>query len=79
MRYLIDDKYYNKASGPILYYAGNEGGVWGFYNNSGFIVETLAKEFGALVVFAEHRFYGESMPFGNKTYDRENLRFLSVE
>ena len=79
MRYIIDSQHYNASHGPILFYAGNEGGVWGFYNNSGFLVETLARKFGALVVFAEHRFYGKSMPFGNQTFQKENLRFLSVE
>lgn len=79
MRYIIDWTYYNNKSGPILFYAGNEGGIWTFYNNSGFMAETLAKEMGALVVFAEHRYYGESMPFGNETYFRPNLRFLNIE
>ena len=32
-----------------------------------------------MVIFAEHRFYGESMPFGDKTFDKENLRFIAVE
>lgn len=27
----------------------------------------LAEKFGALIVYCEHRYYGESMPFGNET------------
>jgi len=34
---------------------------------------------GAIVIFAEHRFYGESMPFGDKTFDPENLKYIAVE
>ena len=27
----------------------------------------------------EHRYFGESLPFGNESYTNENLRFLTVE
>jgi hypothetical protein len=36
-----------------------------------------AKEFGALVVFAEHRYYGASQPLGNAS--SQNLQFLTHE
>jgi len=80
MRYLINWQYYNKDQGPILFYTGNEGGIYSFYNNSGYITDTLAKKFGAVVVFAEHRFYGKSWPFGTaaKSFTRENVRYLTV-
>jgi len=78
MRYLISDKYYNSSYGPILFYAGNEGAIPVFWNNSGFITETLAKEMGALVVFAEHRYYGKSMPFGKSSFNKDNLTYLTV-
>jgi len=77
----VDKAYYNEGHGPILFYAGNEGGVWNFYNNSGFMTETLAKKYGALVVFAEHRYYGTSMPFGADSFnaDNGNVDYLNVE
>ena len=34
-----------------------------FYNTSGFQVETLAQKLSAIVVFAEHRYFGKSIPF----------------
>ena len=79
MRYLVSDKYFDKESGPIIFYAGNEGDVYTFFDNSGFMTTTLAEKFGALVVFGEHRYYGESMPFGDQSFERENLEFLTVE
>jgi pimeloyl-ACP methyl ester carboxylesterase len=82
MRYLVNDQYYNESSGPILFYAGNEGDIWNFYNNSGFLTETLAKELQAKVVFGEHRYYGTSQPFitAEASFaDVEHRRFLSIE
>ena len=79
MRYLVDETYWNKETGPIIFYAGNEGDVWTFFDNSGFMTTTLAQEFGALVVFGEHRYFGESMPYGADSFKRENLPYLTVE
>lgn len=80
MRYLINSQYYNASQGPILFYTGNEAGIWTFYNMSGFMVDTLAKKLGALVVFAEHRYYGKSWPFGTAADSMKpgNNTFLTV-
>ena len=40
MRYLVDKTYFKPESGPILFYAGNEGDVWTFWDNSGFMTTT---------------------------------------
>ena len=79
MRYLVDHTYFDKDNGPILFYAGNEGDVWTFFDNSGFMTTTLAEKFGALVIFGEHRYFGTSMPFGDASMDKENLKYLTVE
>ena len=42
MRYLVDRTYFDETKGPILFYAGNEGDVWTFWDNSGFLTTTLA-------------------------------------
>lgn len=88
MRYLIDDSYYlNTSMGsdtlprPILFYCGNEGDIYQFYQNSGFMTQTLAEKWGGLVVFGEHRYFGGSWPFDNKNKAMEgsNKQFLTVD
>jgi lysosomal Pro-X carboxypeptidase len=41
-RYLFNDQYYDAATGPILFYAGNEGAIESFYENTQYIHQTLA-------------------------------------
>ncbi|XP_075092691.1 uncharacterized protein LOC107796017 isoform X2 [Nicotiana tabacum] len=65
-KYLINDKYWQKG-GPIFVYTGNEGNIDWFAANTGFMLD-IAPKFHALLVFIEHRFYGNSMPFGKKSY-----------
>ena len=79
MRYLVDKTYWDEENGPIIFYAGNEGDIWTFFDNSGFMTTTLAEKFGALVVFGEHRYFGTSMPFGDDSFEKDNLKYLTVE
>ena len=66
----------DKSVGPLFVYTGNEGPLESFYQNTGFMFD-IAPDFGALIVFIEHRYYGESLPFGDESFEPEFLKFLS--
>ncbi|XP_037053303.1 lysosomal Pro-X carboxypeptidase-like isoform X2 [Peromyscus leucopus] len=78
-RYLISDKYWKTYDGVILFYTGNEGDITWFSNHTGFMWD-VAEKLKALLVFAEHRYYGESLPFGEDSFkDSKHLNFLTSE
>ena len=59
-RYFVYDKFY-VAGGPILFYTGNEADVEVFVNCTGLMWDN-GPVLNALLVFAEHRFFGKSLP-----------------
>ncbi|VDM52793.1 unnamed protein product, partial [Angiostrongylus costaricensis] len=68
-----------KQGGPIFFYTGNEGGIEGFAKATGMMWD-LAPMFHAAIIFAEHRFYGDTLPFGNLSFSSiNNLGFLTSE
>jgi lysosomal Pro-X carboxypeptidase len=76
-RYFICDQYWDpKNDGPVFFYTGNEANVELYVNHTGLIWEN-AKEFGALIIFAEHRYFGSSQPFGEAT--GQHMQWLSVD
>lgn len=79
IRYMVADQYWDHDGGPVFFYTGNEDEVENFIVNTG-IMWDWAPEFKALIVFAEHRYYGQSLPFGDKSYESpHNLGYLSSE
>ncbi|XP_011637730.1 lysosomal Pro-X carboxypeptidase [Pogonomyrmex barbatus] len=79
LRYLVNDTWAEADNAPIFFYTGNEGRIEVFAENTGFMWE-IAPQFGALVVFAEHRYYGESLPYGNRSFaDSQHLGYLTTQ
>lgn len=77
LRYLLIEQFYLKGS-ATFFYCGNEADITVFYENTGFLLD-IAPTFNALVVFAEHRYYGKSMPYGvHSLTSPEYLRYLTT-
>lgn len=74
-RYFVYKRYWQK-NGPIFFYCGNEANAELYVNSTGLMWEN-ARELGAALVFAEHRYYGESLPFGEATMN--HLSYLTME
>lgn len=55
------DAGFTKSGPPIFFYTGNEANVELYLNATGLMWEH-AESFGAVLVFAEHRYYGRSKP-----------------
>jgi lysosomal Pro-X carboxypeptidase len=76
MRYFVNTQF-QSDDGPILFYCGNEGAIEMFIESSGFL-PVLAQELNAVLVFAEHRYFGESLPFGSQSFSSpQNMKYLS--
>ncbi|KAI3933305.1 hypothetical protein MKW98_006664 [Papaver atlanticum] len=65
-KYVINFKYWGGAtvSAPIFVSSGAEASIDGDVAGIGFLSDS-APQFKALIVFIEHRYYGESIPFGS--------------
>lgn len=76
-RYFICDGYWNGTqNATILFYSGNESDIELYVNNTGLMYE-MAPYFGALLVFVEHRYFGQTQPFGEET--SKYMNYLSME
>jgi lysosomal Pro-X carboxypeptidase len=77
-RVLTNDRHYDRDSGCIFFYTGNEGDVTLYANNTGLMWEN-AQQFGALLVFAEHRYYGKSWPLANESFSLQHMQYLTSQ
>lgn len=79
LRYALADQYWDANGGPIFIHTANEGAIEDHVRDVGIMWE-WAEEFKALLVFPEHRYYGNSLPFGNDSFGNpENMAYLTTE
>ncbi|CAG9864557.1 unnamed protein product [Phyllotreta striolata] len=77
LRYLVDAKHHVQG-GPIFVFTGDKGDINIYAQNTGFMFD-IAPMFKALLVFIEHRYYGQSLPFGNDTFSNpQNMIYLTT-
>lgn len=78
LRYLVNNQTVADDDSPILFYTGDNVNIEIEADRNGFIFRAAA-ELKASIVFAEHRYYGKSLPFGNDSYIEANLGYLTTQ
>ena len=74
-RYWVDSEFASGADAPVLFHICGEGDASeGYFLNDNAIA--WAKELGAHVVYLEHRYYGQSLPFSDLSTD--HLQYLTL-
>ncbi|CAB3402272.1 unnamed protein product [Caenorhabditis bovis] len=78
LRIMINTTFY-QPGGPIFFYTGNEGSLESFVTATGMMFD-IAPIFHATIIFAEHRFYGQTQPFKKDSYNNiQNMGYLTSE
>eukprot|EP01083_Nonionella_stella_P076031 206986_1 len=81
-RYYVcgQDLFQWQPGNPVFFYFGNEADVTAYIDYTGFMWEQ-ASNFNALLVFAEHRYYGESLPYTQQDIidDTQKLKYLTTD
>jgi hypothetical protein len=77
-RYWVVDKFFNNSIGPVFLFICGEYICPGVPKAREWII-LLAQKFSGLILVLEHRYYGESMPYGNASLDFKNMKLLNTE
>ncbi|KAI2617711.1 peptidase S28 [Hypomontagnella submonticulosa] len=75
-RYSIFDDFY-KPGGPIMFFQGEESWVLDCANTT--IMYEYARQLGGLAVSLEHRYFGQSLPFGQNSHTPSNMKYLTLD
>lgn len=75
-RYWVDSEYASGPNAPVIYHICGESDAEGayFFDDA---ANVWAKSLGARLVYLEHRYYGQSLPFPDLS--NQSLQFLTLE
>ena len=75
-RYWVDSSYASSASAPVILHICGEGNAEeGYFLNDNAI--QWAKSLGARIVYLEHRYYGDSLPFSDLS--SAHMKYLTLD
>ena len=77
-RYWVVKDYFNPRIGPVFLYICGEWVCSGVPELRAWIA-VLAQQTQGMILVLEHRFYGDSLPFGKESFSVENMRLLNSE
>ncbi|KAI1382985.1 peptidase S28 [Hypoxylon trugodes] len=75
-RYSIVDDFY-KPGGPIMFFQGEE--TWALDCVNTTIMYDYARQLGGLAVSLEHRYFGQSLPFGENSHTASAMQYLTLD
>jgi dipeptidyl-peptidase-2 len=75
-RYYVIDSFFNPKVGPVFIYICGEYVCNGVPPARQWVVQ-LAQRLLGLVVILEHRYYGQSLPFGEDSLKVQNMQWLN--
>lgn len=76
-KYYINSEFWGGNGFPVFFFLGGEGPLRDTAVSGHFITYELAQSMRALIIACEHRFYGESQPFGDLRTN--HLKFLTSQ
>lgn len=77
-RYWVVDKFFNNTHGPVFLFICGEYVCPGIPKAREWVI-LLAQKYSGLVLVLEHRYYGESMPFGADSLNFDKMKLLNTE
>lgn len=77
-RYWVVEEYFNPKIGPVFIYICGEWVCDGVPDQREWL-GVLAEKMKGLILVLEHRFYGDSLPFGKESFTIESMRVLNSE